>query len=140
MEGIVWCLRNRARMSPAQGFKGCHEDELLGEADNIIKPWAFSSFNADDPNSKRYPVQPDANGEFPSDLEARLAVDPVWQDCIAAATMPDDPVPPAAFYRVVFYFSPPLTAPPAVWGSVSEASHIGNLHFCCIDPVKTGSS
>lgn len=45
--GVVWVLRNRCEMAPAQGFKR----DMAG---NILKPWAFSSFNADDPNSLKF--------------------------------------------------------------------------------------
>jgi hypothetical protein len=37
--GVVWVLRNRCAMAPAQGFK----PDMAG---NILKPWAFSSFNS----------------------------------------------------------------------------------------------
>jgi hypothetical protein len=105
--GVVWTLRNRCAMAPQQGFKPTM-------AENILKPWAFSSFNPNDPNSHKYP---------PS-LE-----DPVWLDCLKAV---NDPAPDPTG-GAVFYFSRPLTEPPAAWGPVSEAPCIGGIHFCVID-------
>ncbi len=132
--GIVWCVRNRCAMSPVQGFKPTPDEEIL-------RPWQFSSFNHDpDPqgNGNWYPVMPAANGQFPSDLEERLANHSVWQECLRAVREGMDPantVPPAAFYRVVFYWSLPLTEAPKAWGPTLEASCIGGLHFCVIDQI-----
>jgi hypothetical protein len=116
--GVVWVLRNRSKMSPAQGWPDTPDA-------NVLKPFQFSSFNSNDPNANLYPVG---------------TQDPAFADCLKAAMTPWDDVPPPAFYRAVFYWSPPLTAAPHGWGPTVECSHIGNLHFCCFDtPLAAGT-
>jgi spore germination cell wall hydrolase CwlJ-like protein len=78
----------------------------------ILKPYQFSSFNANDPNTNVWP----ADG------------DPVWIECLAEANdvlAGCDDVSNGA----LFYFSPPLTAPPRAWGAVVATAHIGHLNF-----------
>ena len=60
--GVAWTVRKRCAMAPAQGFK----KDVAG---NILRPWAFSSFMAGDPNASKYPQDGD----------------PSWKDSIAAA-------------------------------------------------------
>ncbi len=103
--GVVWTLRNRCSLAPAQGFKHTLTD-------NILKPWAFSSFNANDPNADKYPDASDAS----------------WQHCLAAV----DSTEPDPTDGAVFYYSPPIPAPPPAWGHVAPTASIGNLHFCKI--------
>lgn len=109
--GVYWVLRNRCAMAPAQGFK----PSISG---NVLKPFAFSSFNADDPNSTLYPEP----------------TDPSWIECLrAVASKQDDPTGGA-----VFYFSGPQNGPPPhAWGSVNHLADIGNLHFYGIPPTVT---
>ena len=110
--GVGWVIRNRCQMSPAQGFRPTADEEIL-------RKWQFSSFNDNDPNSGRYPEP-----------------GPTWDDCMKAALESSDPantVPPAAFYRAVFYWSPPLTETPKGWGNVIECSVVGHLHFCALN-------
>ena len=100
--GVAWTVMNRCLLAPAQGFK----HDLRS---NILKPWAFSSFMAGDPNAVKYPAESD----------------PVWPDCLSAARLvADDPTDGG-----VFYFSPPLTAPPHAWGAVEHSATIGHLQF-----------
>lgn len=100
--GVAWTIRNRCALAPAQGFK--HD-----VAGNILHPWAFSSFMEGDPNSTKYPA----------------ADDQCWLDSLSVARSIDtDPT-----LGAVFYFSPPLTAPPKAWGAVIHSATIGGLNF-----------
>lgn len=75
----------------------------------VLQTYAFSSFNADDPNSHLFPAEPIfamALNAAKSSLEA------------------DDPTGGA-----VFYFSPPLTRAPRDWGRVEQSAKIGRLTF-----------
>lgn len=110
-QGVVWVLRNRVAMHPAQGFASSIEAEIL-------RPWQFSSFNRNDPNSEKYPDP---------------ATDPVWQDCLDAAgdTSPD----PTG--GAVFYFSRPITEPPPGWGHTVITAVIDGLTFCGLPPTAT---
>lgn len=111
--GVAHVILNRCAMSPAQGF----EPTIEG---NILKPWAFSSFMDGDPNSVKYPE--------PEDQYLLRELDPSWTDSLAVARTPgEDPTGGA-----VFYFSAPLTDPPAAWGSVEVSTVIGGLTFCRI--------
>lgn len=100
--GVSHVVKNRCKLSPQQGFK----IDMIG---NILKPFAFSSFNSNDPNSKQWP-EPD---------------DPSWvQSLRVARSTEDDPTDGA-----VFYFSKPLTEPPHAWGKVEHCIDIDELHF-----------
>lgn len=102
---IKWTVHNRCMMAPREGFLG----SIKG---NILKPFAFSSFNANDPNSDKYP-----------DIESE-----VWKSCLEAAQSDEaDPTGGAAFY-----FSRPLTEPPKAWGKVKHTATIGGLQFYTI--------
>lgn len=108
--GVVWVLRNRCRMAPAQGF--AHD-----MAGNVLKPFAFSSFNSNDPNSSLYPAVHDS----------------IWQDCIRAAQSDEaDPTGGA-----VFYYSHPLTEAPKGWGDTIQTAKIDGLTFCGFSEVVT---
>jgi N-acetylmuramoyl-L-alanine amidase len=101
--GVGCTVRNRVN---AQSYFGRSYSAV------ILKPWQFSSFNANDPNSDVWPV----DGE------------PVWVECMAEANdvlAGCDDVTNGA----LFYFSPPLIAPPHAWGPVIATAHIGNLNF-----------
>jgi spore germination cell wall hydrolase CwlJ-like protein len=78
----------------------------------ILRPYQFSSFNQNDSNSSVWP----ADGES------------VWMECLVEANNVlggiDDVTNGA-----LFYYSPPLTAPPHAWGPVTATAHIGNLNF-----------
>lgn len=103
--GVVWVLRNRNAMAPAQGFRHTMDEEIL-------RPWQFSSFNEGDPNSHLYPI-----GESPT-----------WTECKQAVAS-DEPDPTGG---AQFYFSLPLKEPPAAWGPVEISTVIGALTFCRI--------
>jgi spore germination cell wall hydrolase CwlJ-like protein len=78
----------------------------------VLKPYQFSSFNANDPNSGKWPV----------------ATDQSWTDSLDEAEEVlggCDDVSNGALY----YFSPPLVAPPHAWGAVVPTAHIGHLEF-----------
>jgi cell wall hydrolase len=86
----------------------------------ILKPYAFSSFNVNDPNADKWPEDDEAD----------------WLDCVQAAqdVMDDHPdVTNGALY----YYSKPLTAPPHAWGPVRAAASIGNLTLWKPDPQET---
>lgn len=106
--GVVWVLRNRSAMAPLEGFRHSIDEEIL-------RPWQFSSFNENDPNSTKYPEENE----------------PSWLDCLKAAQS-DEPDPTGG---AVFYFSRPLKEPPKAWGNVIPTADIGNLHFCAIGQV-----
>jgi Cell Wall Hydrolase len=78
----------------------------------ILKPYQFSSFNANDPNSNLWPT----DGT------------PDWMGCLAEANEVlggcDDVTNGA-----LFYFSPPLTQAPKAWGDVVPTASIGHLSF-----------
>ncbi len=100
--GVVYTIKNRCAMAPAQGFK--HDT-----SGNVLHPGAFDSFSEGDPNATKYP----------------LASDPSWaESLVAASSMEADPTGGA-----VFYYSPPLTVVPHAWGDVQHSADIGNLHF-----------
>lgn len=100
--GVAWTVKNRCAMAPREGFKA----EITG---NILKPWAFSSFSEGDPNAIKYPTPDDSS----------------WHESIAAAASVEaDPT-----LGAVFYYSLPLTTPPAQWGNVEHSATIGGLQF-----------
>ena len=100
--GIGCVVRNRvAAHGYGQGYAGV-----------ILKHYQFSSFNESDINSKLWPIDGEAS----------------WMSCLAEANnvlAGVDDVTNGA----LFYFSPPLIAPPHAWGAVIATAHIGNLNF-----------
>lgn len=78
----------------------------------ILRPYQFSSFNVDDPNSTKWPQ----DGEE-SWVESIAEANEVLSGC--------DDVTNGA----LFYYSPPLTAPPHAWGPVIPTASIGHLSF-----------
>ena len=104
--GVGCVIRNRVRMAPAQGFRS----NYLG---NILKPYAFSSFNHNDPNATLFPM----STALPSWVECCKAAEAVMANC-------GDPTSGA-----VFYFSPPVEYPPKEWGNVIPTVKIGRLRF-----------
>lgn len=107
--GVYCVLRNRCRMAPQQGFKSTLDE-------NILKPWAFSSFNSNDPNSGKYPDE----------------TSDAWLDCLHAARDNGDYDSTGG---AQFYFSRPLTEPPHAWGPVEITAVIGGLTFCRLAPA-----
>lgn len=104
--GVANVVRNRVRLSPAEGFKRTVRE-------NVLKPYAFSSFNDDDPNRNVYPLHI-------ADTSNRA-----WQDCLRAAKSLD----PDNTGGAVFYFSSPLVDPPPAWGKVKATVRLGDLSF-----------
>jgi len=101
--GVGCVVRNRIN---AKSFFG-HDWKAV-----ILKPYQFSSFNSDDPNSIKWPVDRDE----------------AWEECLDTAAEVlggAEDVTNGALY----YFSPPLNDPPHAWGKVWETAHIGNLQF-----------
>ena len=89
-----------------------------GYAGVILKKFQFSSFNANDVNSQLWPIDGEAS----------------WMSCLAEAnnvlTGIDD-----VSNGALFYYSPPLIAPPHAWGNVTATAHIGNLNFYKPAPI-----
>lgn len=100
--GVVDVITNRCKMAPREGFHATI-------AGNVLKPWAFSSFMDGDPNSVKYP----------------RFNDPSWYECQSAAA----DIEADSTGGAVFYFSKPLTQPPAAWGPVTHTATIGGLQF-----------
>jgi spore germination cell wall hydrolase CwlJ-like protein len=103
--GVAHCILNRVN---ARSFFG-HDVQSV-----ILKPYQFSSFNASDPNADKWPA----------------VDDPSWMDSQAAAHQVLSWNDPDLTSGALYYFSPPLTAPPHAWGSVGVTLVVGNLTFC----------
>src|SRR6266851_6346288 len=104
--GVCHVILNRAK----SGHFGGHEIHGV-----ILKPYQFSSFNANDPNSDKWPVEGEAS----------------WLDCIDAAKAVTENCDEDFTRGSLFYFSPPLTVPPVrQWGSVQIVIKVGNITFC----------
>jgi spore germination cell wall hydrolase CwlJ-like protein len=102
MLGVKWVIKNRCSLAPREGFK----PTING---NIFKPYAFSSFNENDPNANKFPKQDD----------------PAWLR-ILDIVRGDSPDPTDG---AVFYFSPPVKTPPKAWGNVVFAAKWDDLNF-----------
>lgn len=101
--GVCWVAKNRTRGG------------ALTYHDVILKPWQFSSFNENDPNSKKWPE--DTDPSFAECCEAAIKV-MLGQDFDITG-------------GATFYFSPPLTEPPEKeWGPVVITLVSGQLTFC----------
>lgn len=106
--GVGCVVRNRVNTAPkyGRGWNGV-----------ILKPWQFSSFNANDPNRDKL-LTPLAHG-----------TEETWRACYAAAATVYFGESPDVTNGAVFYFSRPLIAPPNAWGNVQHTADIGGLHF-----------
>lgn len=80
----------------------------------ILKPWAFSSFNLNDPNADKWPSDQD----------------PSWLDSQTVAQQVLTTADPDLTAGALYYFSPPLTQAPHAWGAVGVTLAVGNLTFC----------
>jgi N-acetylmuramoyl-L-alanine amidase len=79
----------------------------------ILKPWQYSSFNAGDPNSTKFPLASDKS--YQDSLEAAQAVLAGVSDNTGGATC---------------YFDRSLDSNPPKWVlTMIHTSDIGNLHF-----------
>lgn len=83
----------------------------------ILRPHAFDCFDPKDPNR--------ALLLSPTKYEAEH----VWDDCYLAAVRVYQQVIPDKSNGALFYFSPPLIAPPNCWGDVELSAQIGRLKF-----------
>ena len=97
-------IRNRIKVNSYYG----HDWHTV-----ILKKWQFSSFNANDPNSSKWPEDDEAD----------------WLDCLDAAREVMDPTSNDVTNNALYYFSPPLTVPPTAWGPVVPVAAIGHLFF-----------
>jgi N-acetylmuramoyl-L-alanine amidase len=82
--------------------------------DAVCHPWQFSGLTAKgDANLVKFPKSEDRHWirilELAEEVVSGRAVDPTG--------------------GAVFYFSKPLTAPPAAWGNVKHCVDVGELHF-----------
>lgn len=100
--GVDWTIRNRTALAPREGFRASTRE-------NILKPWAFSSFMEGDPNATKYPEDGDKS----------------WQDCVAIAGATEHADPTAG---AVFYHDSSIKRPSA-WGNVVPTVQIGRLSF-----------
>ena len=111
--GISRVVDNRCALAPLQGFKA-------SPTDNILHPGAFSSFNQGNSQSILYPVQLNSDGSPNAEW-------PAWMRCLAVAQSDEaDPTGGA-----VFYYSAPLTAPPAPAVSASIAASKSDMMRGC---------
>ena len=78
----------------------------------ILRPYQFSSFNENDPNADKWPEDGEAD----------------WLDCQDAALDVASGSPDPS-NNALYYFSPPLTAPPREWGLVTQTASVGRLKF-----------
>jgi N-acetylmuramoyl-L-alanine amidase len=93
----------------------------------ILKPYQFSSFNANDPNSSKWPEDENEMSwcECKQVAEAVLSREADEQNDLTGGA--------------VYYFSPPLTEPPKAWGNVEITLKLGNLTFCKPAPADLSS-
>jgi spore germination cell wall hydrolase CwlJ-like protein len=82
--------------------------------DVVLQPRAFSSFNRGDPNAAILPRPSDE--QFTAACAAAMLV--------TSGRSYNDPTDGA-----VFYFSPPVVAPPIDWGAVAPTTRVGRLSF-----------
>lgn len=103
--GVAHTVLNRVRVNKFFG----HDIHSV-----VLKPFQFSSFNANDPNSEKWPADDD----------------PSWLDCLTAAKQVLFWQDPDLTAGALYYFSPPLTQPPRDWGDVVTTLVVGRLTFC----------
>lgn len=107
--GVAHVIKNRAK----EGF-GYSIPHV------ILKPYQFSSFNASDLNSTKWPADDDHS----------------WLDCQQTAQEVLEGQDFDITDGATFYFSPPLAVPPKAWGNVQITLKVGNLTFCkSVQPV-----
>lgn len=131
---LALCIWREARGEGALGKRGvahviCNRvaaNKFFGHdvQSVILKPYQFSSFNDNDPNADKWPADSD-----PSWLDSQAAAKQVlsWND-------------PDLTAGALYYFSPPLTAPPSAWGSVGVTLVTGNLTFCKPLPLQNAGN
>lgn len=107
---VASVIRNRCAMAPAEGF----HSTVSG---NILKPWAFSSFNQGDAQCEKYPA----------------ITDPSWHDSLEAANISNAGHSADRSNGAVFYHDDSIGVPSA-WGRVEQTASIGRLRFYRLVP------
>src|SRR5882757_6241922 len=102
---VASVIHNRCVMHPAEGFGRT-------TSENILKPFAFSSFMEGDPNAYKYPA----------------VADPSWHDSLIAAQTVLEQRSPDRSCGAVFYHDDSISAP-STWGHVQPCAAIGRLRF-----------
>lgn len=104
---VGWVIRNRA-MRPGKQWYG------NSYAECILKPYQFSSFNANDPNAVKFPLPDD-----PSYAPCLLAAKHVYDGTLADNTGGSD-----------YYFDDSMAANPPKWAAtLTPTVKIGRLNF-----------
>lgn len=111
--GVACVIRNRKDQEPKYG------EDWLGV---ITRKWQFSSFNEDDPNSKKWPQEQDPAWLKTPDGRA-------WVDSYGCAlnVLEDESIDITE--GAVLYFSPPIVTPPTEWGVVTHTTALDKLQF-----------
>lgn len=106
--GVAWSIRNRV-MDPKKNWWGEDYESV------VLKPWQYSSFNANDPNAAKFPGDPKK--------------DPAWSECMAVAedvysNIIADPTGGATHYHVA------TMQPPPKWATTAQFKvQLGNQLF-----------
>ena len=104
---VGWVIRNRA-MKPGKQWYGNDWEEV------ILKPWQFSSFNANDPNAAKFP----------------LPTDPAFGACLLTAKHVYDGTFADNTDGSTFYFDDSMAANPPDWAkTLTSTVKIGRLNF-----------
>jgi len=107
-QAVAWTIKNRASNPSWWGGPSL--------VSVILKPWQFSSFNAKDPNSVKFPQPTDTS----------------WQASLEIAQQVVNGTVPDPTSGATSYFDKSLDANPPSWatvGSMILTANIGNLHF-----------
>jgi spore germination cell wall hydrolase CwlJ-like protein len=106
-KGVAWCIRNRVMKEGRQWYG----DDWTTV---ILKPYQFSSFNANDPNATKLP----------------LMSDPSFKDCLTAAKYAYNGMAPDPTQGATYYFDDSLAANPPKWAKTfTPTVKIGRLNF-----------
>lgn len=88
-----------------------------------LKPYQFDCFLLNDPNREKLLTPVEHEGQA------------VWDACYAAAQSVYNGKLTDPTRNAVFYYSPPILAPPRVWGSIQEMLAVDGMHFFRITPT-----
>ncbi len=102
--GVAWTIKNRVALQGWMG-KSC--------AEVVLKPWQFSSFNASDPNSSKWPDS---------------VKDPSYPACISAARMAYEGLGSDPTLGATHYYDDSIAAPKWTEGATKTAK-LGKLNF-----------
>ena len=108
-QAVAWSIRNRVKHPSWWGHTWWSV---------ILFPWQYSSFNHNDPNAVKWPVEDD----------------PTWEDCLEIASMIGAEPPKVGDMTggAVSYFDISLDTHPPTWatdGSMTKTLDSGRLHF-----------